>query len=308
MEKLTKLVIFGDPNKRGVNEAIGQFTEFAKEKANIIGNYNVMELHNSSLSKDCKTLANSAIQEIQNVLNECDFAVVFGGDGSIICTARFVSEANVPVIGVNVGKLGFLAEFSVEELKTLFPRIIEGEIQTEERMMLDCRILHSNSKNEIAEKFCAPAINDVYITAGPPYRMIELKIQVDGQPLVGCVSDGLIISTPTGSTAYNLSAGGPIVSPKMDAIVITPVCPHSLAFRPIVINAQSTIEVIGLRVNEGTTLSVDGQISLKFANDEILKISRKSGSFLIVKNPLLSHWDTLAAKLGWGEKPKYNKN
>ncbi len=306
MEKLTKLVIFGDPQKSGVTEAIGQFTDFAREKTNIIGNYNVMELHTSSLNYDSRV--NPLKAEIQNVLKECDFAVVFGGDGSIICTARVVSEANVPVIGVNVGKLGFLAEFSVEELKTLFPKIIEGEIQIEKRMMLDCRVLHPKSENSGEEKFCASAINDVYITAGPPFRMIELKIHVDGQPLVGCVSDGLIISTPTGSTAYNLSAGGPIVSSKMDAIVITPICPHSLAFRPIVINAQSTIEVIGLRVNEGTTLSVDGQISLKFSSHETLKISRKSGSFLIVKNPLLSQWDTLAAKLGWGEKPKYNKN
>ncbi len=306
MEKLTKLVIFGDPKKNGVKEAIARFTDFAKEKAHIIGNYNVMELHNCSVNCDSRT--NSIRTEIQNVLRECDFAVVFGGDGSIICSARFVCETNVPIIGVNIGKLGFLAEFSVEELKTLFPKIIEGKIQTEERMMLDCRILNSQPGKTNIEKFCVSAINDVYITAGPPFRMIELKVQVDGQPLVGCVSDGMIISTPTGSTAYNLSAGGPIVSPKMDAIVITPICPHSLAFRPIVINSQSTIEVIGLRVNEGTTLSVDGQISRHFSSDETLKITRKKGSFLIVKNPILSQWDTLAAKLGWGEKPKYNKN
>ena len=302
MKELMKLVIFGDPKKNGVNEAISKFTEFAKEKANIIGNYNIMELHDSCME------TNPANAEIKEVLNKSDFAVVFGGDGSIICTARFVSEANIPVIGVNVGKLGFLAEFSVEELKTLFPKISEGDIQIEKRMMLDCCVLHSNPANEITKKFCASAINDVYITAGPPFRMIELKIQVDGQPLVGCISDGLIISTPTGSTAYNLSAGGPIVSPKMDAIVITPICPHSLTFRPIVINAQSSIEVIGLRVNEGTTLSVDGQVSLTFSSDETLKINKKNGSFLIVKNPLLSQWDTLAAKLSWGEKPKYNKN
>lgn len=302
MKELTKLVIFGDPKKSGVNEAISQFTEFAKDKANIIGNYNIMELHDSCMDNNP---ANAAIQDI---LNKSDFAVVFGGDGSIICTARFVSEANIPVIGVNVGKLGFLAEFSVEELKTLFPKITAGEIQIEKRMMLDCRVLYSEGENQHKKKFFASAINDVYITSGPPYRMIELKIQVDGQPLAGCISDGLIISTPTGSTAYNLSAGGPIVSPKMDAIVITPICPHSLTFRPIVINAQSTIEVVGLRVNKGTTLSVDGQVSLKFSSDETLKISRKNGTFLIVKNPLLSQWDTLAAKLGWGKKPKYNKN
>ncbi|MBN1973909.1 MAG: NAD(+)/NADH kinase [Sedimentisphaerales bacterium] len=305
MTKLSNLVIFGDPHKSGVNEAIAQFTEFAQDKANIIGNFNIMELHNSCQCRNGIALLLN--EEIQNVLKKCDFAVVFGGDGSIICTARFVSEANVPVIGVNVGKLGFLAEFSVEELKTFFSQITDGKIKIEKRMMLNCRVLTLKKPNQPDEKMCVPAINDVYITAGPPYRMIELKILVDGQPLAGCISDGLIISTPTGSTAYNLSAGGPIVSSKMDAIVITPICPHSLTFRPIVINAQSTIEVIGLRVNDGTTLSVDGQISLKFSSDETLKISRKDGFFMIVKNPLLSQWDTLAAKLSWGEKPKYNK-
>jgi NAD+ kinase len=305
MKKITKLVIFGDPQKNGVTETISRFTEFAKDKTNIIGNYDVMQLHKSCIEKD-----NNAVllnEEVQNVLKKCDFAVVFGGDGSIICTARFVSEANVPVIGVNVGKLGFLAEFGIEELKSLFPQIIEGKINIEKRMMLDCRILTSKSANQQTETFSSSAINDIYITAGPPFRMIELRIKVDGQPLAGCVSDGLIISTPTGSTAYNLSAGGPIVSPKMDAIVITPICPHSLTFRPIVINANSTIEVFGVRVNEGTTLSVDGQVSLRFSSDQTIKISKKDGFFMIVKNPILSQWDTLAAKLSWGEKPKYNK-
>jgi len=264
-----------------------------------------MQLHKSCMEKNHK--ASLVDEEIQNILKKCDYAVVFGGDGSIICAARFVSESNVPVIGVNVGKLGFLAEFGIEELKTLFPQIIEGKIDIEKRMMLDCRVLVSTGANQQTETFCASAVNDIYITAGPPFRMIELKIQVNGQPLAGCVSDGLIISTPTGSTAYNLSAGGPIISTKMEAFVITPVCPHSLTFRPIVINALSTIEVFGVRVNEGTTLSVDGQVSLKFTSDQTINISRKNGFFMIVKNPLLSQWDTLAAKLSWGEKPKYNK-
>ena len=303
MAKLPKLVIFGDPQKKGVTEAVEQFQTFIKEKAEITGNYDVVHLQSTCLNNN--RLSISANTEIHNVLKKCDYAVVFGGDGSIICTARLVSEANVPVIGVNVGKLGFLAEFSVNELKNLFPDIIEGKVKIEKRMMLDCRIVDSRDKSE---KFYAAAINDVYITAGPPFRMIELKMFVDGQPLAGCVSDGLIISTPTGSTAYNLSAGGPIVSPKMDAMVITPICPHSLTFRPIVINANSTIEVVGVRVNDGTTVSVDGQVSLKLSSEETVKITKQDSFFMIVKNPLLSQWDTLAAKLSWGEKPKYNKS
>ncbi len=285
MKALPKLVIFGDPKKEGVSEAIAEFAGFAKDKAEIVASCSI---------EDCSA----------EILKECDFAIVFGGDGSIISTARNVSRANVPVIGVNVGKLGFLAEFSVGELKEFFPRLTKGTASIDKRMMLNCRVFGSGQKNQ-TEKFCSAAINDVFITAGPPFRTVELQISVDGQPLAGCVSDGLIISTPTGSTAYNLSSGGPIVSPKMEAMVITPICPHSLSFRPIVINADSEIEVVGIRVNEGTTVSIDGQVSLRLSIDDVVRVERESRDFLIVNNPLRSQWDTLATKLSWAEKPRY---
>jgi len=305
MKSLPKLVIFGDPNKNGVNEAIGQFLGFAKNRADIVGNYSIEQLEFS-----CSQEKVSGIEENQNtksLLKECDFAVVFGGDGSIISTARAVSEAKLPVIGVNVGKLGFLAEFSVDELKDFFDRLTNRTAPIDKRMMLNCRVFGSSESEDQMETFCSAAINDCFITAGPPFRMIELKILVDGQPLAGCVSDGLIISTPTGSTAYNLSAGGPIVSPKLDAITITPICPHSLSFRPIVIDANSTVEVFGIRVNEGTTISIDGQISLKLESNDVVKIKKHDSDFLIVNNPLRSQWDTLATKLSWAEKPKYKR-
>ncbi len=296
MKSLPKLVIFGDPQKEGVHEAIEEFAGFAKDKADIVASCSI---------EDCNA----------EILKKCDFAIVFGGDGSIISTARNVSKASVPVIGVNVGKLGFLAEFSVGELKDFFPCLTKGTAQIDKRMMLSCKVfgptelaeISNGKEEERTQKFCSAAINDVFITAGPPFRTVELKISVDGQPLAGCISDGLIISTPTGSTAYNLSSGGPIVSPKMEAVVITPICPHSLSFRPIVINAESTIEVVGIRVNEGTTVSIDGQVSLRLSIDDVVRVERENCDFLIVNNPLRSQWDTLATKLSWAEKPKYKK-
>ena len=278
---LPKLVIFGDPQKGNVSEAIEEFTDFAKGKAQIVASYCI---------DNCTT----------EILEKCNFAVVFGGDGSITSVARSLSQSNVPVIGVNLGKLGFLAEFSVAELKEFFPSLTSGKADVEKRMMLACR-LFNNGK----QKFCSAAINDVFITAGPPFRMIELKMSVDAQPLAGCVSDGLVISTPTGSTAYNLSAGGPIISGKMEAMVITPICPHSLSFRPIVINADSKVEVVGVRLNEGSTVSIDGQVSCKLSIDDVVRIERHQGDFLVVNNPLRTQWDTLATKLSWAEKPKY---
>ena len=281
---LPKLVIFGDPTKGQAAEIIEDFLEFAKGKAAVIASCGIEE---------CTV----------DILQEADFAVVFGGDGSITSAARQLSQVNVPVVGVNLGKLGYLAEFNVEELKEYFGSLTSGKMRTEKRMMLGCRIL-----SEGEEKFSSAAINDVVITAGPPFRMIELKMSVDGQPLAGCIGDGLIISTPTGSTAYNLSAGGPILSPKMEAMVINPICPHSLSFRPIVINAESTVEVFGVRVNEGTTVSIDGQVSCKLSSDDVVRIERHKGDFLVVNNPLRTQWDTLATKLSWAEKPKYKSD
>ncbi|MFC1634764.1 NAD(+)/NADH kinase [Planctomycetota bacterium] len=298
MKSLPKLVIFGDPDKQGVSEAINEFVGFAKNKAEIVASYGIEDL------KDTETCA-SASTKVED-LKQCDYAIVFGGDGSIISTARKVSEVSVPVIGVNVGKLGFLAEFSVGELKEFFPRLVQDSIPIDRRMMLGCKVFSDRQANR-SERFSSAAINDVFITAGPPFRTVELRILVNGQPLAGCVSDGLIISTPTGSTAYNLSAGGPIVSPKMDAMMITPICPHSLSFRPIVISAESTIEVMGVRVNEGTTVSIDGQVSLRLSIDDVVRVQRQTCDFLIVNNPLRSQWDTLATKLRWAEKPKYKE-
>jgi len=296
---IPKLVIFGDPQKQGVSEAIDEFIGFAEGKAEIIASYSIEDLIQAGTAVRTPDKA--------KVLRECDFAIVFGGDGSIISTARSVSQASVPVIGVNVGKLGFLAEFSVGELKDFFPCLVKGAVPIDKRMMLNCRVFGAAKGKGRAEEFCSVAINDIFITAGPPFRAVELKILVDGQPLAGCVSDGLIIATPTGSTAYNLSAGGPIVSPKMEAMVITPICPHSLSFRPIVIKADSTVEVFGVKVNEGTTISIDGQVSLKLSIDAVVRVEREKCDFLIVNNPLRSQWDTLATKLSWAEKPKYKE-
>ncbi|MHC4646911.1 MAG: NAD(+)/NADH kinase [Planctomycetota bacterium] len=280
-QDLPKLVIFGDPTKGDVSAAIAAFSEFAKDKA--------------------ETIVSIGIEECTvDVLKDADYAVVFGGDGTIIAAARQLSQCNVPVIGVNLGKLGFLAEFSVDELRQSFERIMKGEAVIEERVMLNCRVVRAGS-----ERFSAPAINDVFINSGPPFSMIELKITVDGQPLASCVSDGLVICTPTGSTAYNLSSGGPILSAKMEGVVITPICPHSLSFRPIVINANTKVEIRGSRVNEGTTVSVDGQISYTLSSEDVVHVERHGGVFLVVNNPIRTQWDALAAKLGWAVRPKY---
>ncbi len=248
-----------------------------------------------------EVLASCRIEKCtRDVLRDCDFAVVLGGDGTIISAAKDLSEAQVPVIGVNLGKLGYLAEFSVDEFKRMFADIVSGAAPVEKRMMLGCRVSQGG-----CEKFCSRAVNDVFVAAGPPFRVIELKIAVDGREVASCVSDGLIVSTPTGSTAYNLSAGGPILDGSMEAMVITPICPHSLSFRPIVIDAAGVVEIRLLRINEGTTVSMDGQASSSLAIDDVVRIAREADSFLVVNNPMRTPWETLATKLGWAKRPRY---
>ena len=281
-----RFVLFGDASKGAVSEAIGRFRELVSGRAEIVGEYR--------LPLDERELGSGDLG--------VDYAVVFGGDGSIISVARHISGQSLPVVGVNLGKLGFLVEFSVNELSDHIGVLLSGGSSIEGRMQLRCRLLEGE-----VESFSSIAVNEIFITAGAPFNMIELEICVDGESLAGCVSDGLIISTPTGSTAYNLSAGGPIMSGALEAMVVTAICPHSLSFRPIVINAESKVEIIGLRVNEGTTVSVDGQVSRRLSKGDVVEVSRSKSDFLVVNNPVRTKWDTLATKLGWAEKPKYKE-
>jgi NAD+ kinase len=166
-------------------------------------------------------------------------------------------------------------------------------------------ILHCDIVRQDKEIFSYTAVNDAVITAGPPFNMLELKLSVQGQKLAVCIGDGLIVSTPTGSTAYNMSAGGPILSANLSAIVVTPVCPHSLSFRPIVLNAEHQLRIEPLRVNEQTTLLLDGQMQQRLLKNDVVAIRRHPGQFLVVNNPLRTQWDTLATKLHWAQKPRY---
>ncbi len=278
---MPKIIIFGDRRRDFVAEHIENFTTFAKGKAEILAN---------CFRGD----------RINDVIEQAELAIVFGGDGTILSAARDLSQTNIPIVGVNVGRLGFLAEFSLDELKKLFNKVTTDETLVEKRMMISCTI---DGKGE--RKLYSSAVNDVVINAGKPYNMIDLKITVRGQSLAGCISDGLIIATPTGSTAYNLSAGGPIVSANLAAIVIAPICPHTFSFRPIVINADSKIEIHPQRVNEGTTATVDGQVVSSLGVGDVITIEKHQNSLRVVNNPLRTQWDTLAGKLNWAAKPKY---
>lgn len=228
-----------------------------------------------------------------------DRVVVIGGDGTLIGVARSMGRDQVPLIGVNVGKLGFLTEFSVDEVRRNFDEAVGNDSLISKRMVLDVAVFRGGQS---LRAFLA--INDCVIQAGPPFRIIHLGMSVDGEPLTDLDGDGVIVSTPIGSTAHSLSAGGPIMQPGVEAIILTPMNPHSLTHKPLVIERDSVIEVEAMGVNAGTTLIIDGQVSCPLQKGDCVRIKRFDTEVLVVRNPVHSVWHKLVTKLHWGRRPE----
>jgi len=252
-------------------------------------------------------------------LPKADYIVVLGGDGTILSTVRDMGEKQIPVIGVNVGKLGFLAEFSLDELKGQFDRIISQDSEKPsytQRIMLKCHVEGPNR-----DEFTSPAVNEIAVIAGPPFRMIEISVGIADENLALCSGDGLIVATPTGSTAYNLSAGGPILAPTIQSVVITPLAAHSLNFRPIVIDPDKTITLRcqsyhaqladkakgSGELKGGAVVVIDGQVSTPLTREDKVIITKDNAGFMLVANNCCSQWQLLNRKLHWGAMPNYNR-
>jgi len=241
-----------------------------------------------------------------------DIILVLGGDGTLLSTARRLNGRPIPLMGVNFGRLGFLASFTPEEFPKHLEQLLAGKLPIVRRTMLEASVVGAEVKTLAAKevvarrKFFATALNDAVITAGPPFHMVELELGANGDQGVRYFGDGVIVSTPSGSTAYNVSAGGPIISPDVEAFCITPICPHSLSFRPVVVSSSSSVVVQAVRVNEGTTLFCDGQASTRLIAGDRVIIRKSPSDVLLVENPDSQKWKGLAEKLNWASSPKYN--
>lgn len=236
---------------------------------------------------------------------DVDLVVVLGGDGTLLSTARQFAARNLPLLGVNLGKLGFLAEFDMRSLRAQAASLFgNGPIVVRRAMRLRANV-HTRTG---AIAHTGVALNEAVITAGPPFRMIEFRLRIDGRDGPAGSGDGLIVSTPTGSTAYNVSAGGPIVAPEVDALTITTLAAHSLAFRPIVVRGESTIEIIIDRANDagdaGTSLVLDGRDLVRLHGGETITLCRHDQHAMFVENPDASYWSTLIEKMHWAAVPK----
>jgi len=227
-----------------------------------------------------------------------DMIVVFGGDGTLLRTARTAREVDIPIVGINMGGFGYLTEINLSEMIGAMEMILRGDCRIERRMMLDASI--SRERQPVKER---TLFNDVVIHRGNFSRMVEMETIVNDCYLTTFKADGLIISTPTGSTAYSLSGGGPIVFPEQALIILNPICPHTLTNRPIILPEDATVEIILWTREEGATVTLDGQVSYTVKNGDTVAIRKSPFVTHLVASPHRDYQAILRTKLGWGTLP-----
>ena len=233
--------------------------------------------------------------ESEKIASDVDLILVLGGDGTMIATARMVGDQEVPVLGVNYGGLGYLAEFRIEELYTALESILAGNYRLDRRVMLAVELKSGDAPPQLSR-----VLNDVVINKSALARIIEIEAHFNHQFVSSFRADGLIVSTPTGSTAYNLSAGGPVIFPSMNAVVITPICPFTLSNRPIVVPDDAEIELLLKTDNEEVALTLDGQVGFPLKVEDRIAIRKSRTTFNLIQPMNRNYFDVLRDKLRWG--------
>ncbi len=226
-----------------------------------------------------------------------DLLIVLGGDGTLLAASRLENERGVPILPVNLGGLGFLTSVTLAELYPILEQTLAGKNRTSERVMLDVRVNRGGIPAE-----CHHALNDAVLNKAALARMIDLTLTVNGEFVSDFKADGLIVSTPTGSTAYSLAAGGPIVYPRVSAFLVTPICPHTLTNRPLVVPDTARIEVTFVGPGEPVTLTLDGQVGIAIEPGDRVEIARAKQRLRLVRAPERTYYQILRDKLKWGER------
>ena len=255
--------------------------------------------HSVVLEKETADLVPSAVTDAASraeLPGQVDLLIILGGDGTLLSMARAVGDLGVPLLGVNLGGLGFLTATTLDEMLPALEAYFAGCMAIEERMLLAARIVRNNQPlGEYA------ALNDIVITKSAMSRIIDLSVSVDGRHATAYRADGLIISTPTGSTAYSLSAGGPILFPTMDAVVLTPICSHTLTNRPIVVPGTDRIEVT-LLADQEVMATMDGQVGVGLREGDTVEVCKAAARIRLVRFPQKDFFSVLRTKLKWGER------
>jgi NAD+ kinase len=228
------------------------------------------------------------------LVKNSDMVIVLGGDGTMLSLAKFQDEEEKPVLGINMGSLGFITDVVVEDAVKKVAEALDGKLMISKRMMLNAELIRDGKALPLSN-----VLNDVVISKSTLARIFDVQVSVDGEPVTSIRADGIIVSTPTGSTAYNLSADGPIVHPEMDVVILTPICPHTLTYRPVVLSADSVLE-LNLLNSEETFLTLDGQSGFPLQQGDIVKISRSERMMSIFWAHPQSFFEVLSNKLNWG--------
>ena len=240
-----------------------------------------------------------AVANYETLGDRADLAIVLGGDGTMLNAARQLASFDVPLVGINQGRLGFMTDIALEAMKGSIAALLDGKFSREQRILLDAEVMR-----EGRAEFNTLALNDVVVNKGEMGRMIELEVKVDGELIHVLRADGLIISTPTGSTAYALSANGPILHPSVAGIAIVPLCPHALSNRPITVSDGSLIE-IGLLAPHDARLHFDGQGRFDARAGDVLRVTRSRHSITLLHPPGYSYFAMLREKLHWSSTPRH---
>lgn len=223
--------------------------------------------------------------------------IVLGGDGTLLSGARALRGKQVPILAINLGGLGFLTSVTLEEMYPLLEQVLSGQHRSSERMMLDAEILRGG---KVVEK--ETALNDAVANKAERARMLDFDVYIEGNHVGRYRADGLIVATPTGSTAYSLAAGGPILHPALDSFVITPICPHMLTNRPLVISGSARIEIDFAAAADPAYLTLDGQVGFQLEPMDRVTITKSASKVLLVRPPNKSYFEILRSKLRWGER------
>lgn len=256
---------------------------------------NLQVLLDESAAESCSSLDKASARE--NLVSESDLLVVLGGDGTLLAAARLLGDREIPILAVNLGSLGFLTSVTLDELYPLLEITLAGNNEISARMVLQAQLVHGGAISGGAR-----ALNDAVVNQAALARLMDFDVHVDGNHVGRYRADGIIVSTPTGSTAYSLAAGGPIVHPDIHAFVITPICPHMLTNRPLVIPDTSRIEIAPEQQGEPVHLTLDGQIGFQLQPGDRVVIQRAKTRVLLVRASGKSYFEVLRSKLGWGER------
>jgi NAD+ kinase len=228
--------------------------------------------------------------------SKADVLLVLGGDGTMLNAARLAGERSIPILGVNMGGLGFLTEVRLENLYPSLERVFANDFVLDERLMLRT---HIHRHGETVAR--GVVLNDVVISKGTLARMIELKIAIQGRFVTNLRGDGLIVSSPTGSTAYSLSAGGPIIDPAVQSLILTPICPHTLTHRPLIVPGNAEIEVTLTSKDDGAMATLDGQVGVAISQEDTVVIQTSENRTRLIRFPESNYYDVLREKLKWGD-------